>query len=250
MGIDFHRFVQTPNVQKRGQMNVFMSMHSETPAQWDALSAALMLRLDLYRRVRDTLTFALHIPVNRLAKYILSFTIAAVVLSQPAIAADSKTHIREYYRKASGRYPTETDLVSIEKNILFFTNKERSARGLPAFRASPVLTYLAKRQTENMCAARTLAHESDRFPKGWKTFTDRLKYARLRAGGENIAYRTLREQPGKWAKEVVKGWMKSPKHRKNILNPRWLYLGVGVQMCPNSIAYATQFFASRPGRLP
>jgi len=101
-----------------------------------------------------------------------------------------------------------------------------------------------------MCAARTLEHESDAFPNGWRKFTDRLKTARLTSGAENIGYRTLREQPEKWATAVVKEWMKSPQHRKNILNPRWRYLGVGIRMCADRIAYGTQVFSLDPGRIP
>ncbi len=231
-------------------MSVSVSTHSQTPAQWEAPLAAPAPGMVLYQSVHDTLILRRHIPVNRLIKCLLSLAMTAVVLSQPALATKLKTHTPEHHRKASGRYPTEADLLSIEKSIVLLTNQERSARGLPVFRISAVLTFLAKRQTDNMCAARTLAHESDRFPKGWKRFLGRLKYAGLRAGGENIAYRTLREHPEKWAKEVVKGWMNSPEHRKNILNPKWLYLGVGMKMCSNRIAYATQVFAPRAGRLP
>src|SRR5208337_4715930 len=97
-------------------------------------------------------------------------------------------------------YPRKGDLLAIEKSILLLTNNERNARGLPVFRASVALTYLAKRQSENMCAARSLEHESVAFPNGWRKFTDRLKTARLTSGAENIGYRTLREQPEKWAR--------------------------------------------------
>jgi len=151
---------------------------------------------------------------------------------------------------ATSSHSSKEDLLAIEKSILFFTNNERTARGLPALHRSPALAYLAGRQTENMCAARSLEHESDAFPNGWKKFTDRLKAARLRSGAENIGYRTLREQPEKWAREVVNGWMKNPQNSKNILNPRWRYLGVGIRMCANRIAYATQVFSSDPGRMP
>jgi len=138
----------------------------------------------------------------------------------------------------------------IENALLTFINKERTQAGLPAFEASPPLTYLARRQSENMCVARSLEHESDAFPSGWKKFTDRLKTAGLTSGAENIGYRTLREPPEKWAREVVNEWMKSAQHRKNILNPRWRYLGTGTRGCMNKIVYATLVFSSDSGQLP
>ena len=52
-----------------------------------------------------------------------------------------------------------------------------------------------------------------------------------------------------WAKEVVKGWMNSPPHRRNILNPRYRYLGVGFLGCPNRLGYATQVFSSQAGTI-
>jgi uncharacterized protein YkwD len=187
---------------------------------------------------------------NNLVQCVFFVVIATAALLQPALAAERKTRAPDQQKKESRSYPSKQDLLAIETSILLFTNNERKARGLPAFQESFPLSHLATRQSENMCAARSLEHESDAFPKGWKKFTDRLKIAGVTSGAENIGYRTLREQPEKWAIAVVNGWMKSEQHRKNILNPRWRYLGVGIRMCANRIAYATQVFSSDPGRIP
>jgi uncharacterized protein YkwD len=176
--------------------------------------------------------------------------VALIALSEPALAAERKVQVSGQRRNESGSNLNKQVLIAIEKRILVFTNNERSAKGLPAVRESSALSYLARGQSENMCMARSLEHESDAFPRGWKKFTDRMKAVRITAGGENIGYRTLREQPEKWAREVVNGWMKSPPHRKNILNPRWRYLGIGVRICADRIAYATQVFSSDHGRIP
>jgi uncharacterized protein YkwD len=190
-----------------------------------------------------------HFLVSLLARSSLLFIVAIAVLLQPALAAERKSHAQGQAKKESGAYLSKQDLLTIEESILFFTNNERHKRGLPIFQKSSALMYLARKQSENMCAARSLEHESNAFPNGWKKFTDRLKIAGVTSGAENIAYRTFRERPEKWARAVVKGWMNSPKHRKNILNPRWRYLGVGVYLCRNRIAYAAQDFSSDPGRI-
>ncbi len=39
------------------------------------------------------------------------------------------------------------------------------------------------------------------------------------------------KDPEQWADFIVKGWMKSPGHRKNILNAKFNYLGVAVWEC-------------------
>ena len=203
-----------------------------------------------YRRRRGLSRFGRLFIGNELLQCVFIFVMAAAVFLQPALAAERKTLAPEQQKKESGSYPSKQDLLAIEKSILLLTNNERKARELPTFQESFPLAHLATRQSENMCAARSLEHESDAFPNGWKKFTERLKIAGVTSGAENIGYRTLREQPEKWATAVVKEWMKSPPHRKNILNPRWRYLGVGIRMCADRIAYATQVFSSDPGRIP
>jgi len=138
----------------------------------------------------------------------------------------------------------------MENALLEFTNRERSRAGLPSFRLSPALSFLARGQSKNMCARKILEHESEQFPQGWRKFSARLKKAGLRAGGENVAYRTFSGRTEAWARHVVEGWMSSPPHRKNILNPNFAYMGAGIEMCSRDLAYATQVFSPDPGRLP
>jgi uncharacterized protein YkwD len=212
--------------------------------------ATVLLGALSYKHWRGVARFGRFFIGNQLVQCVFIFVIAAAVLLQPALAAERKTRAPEQQKKESRSYPSKQDLLAIERSILVLTNNERKAKGLAAFQESYPLTYLAQRQSQNMCSARSLDHESEAFPNGWKKFTDRLKTGGLTSGAENIGYRTLREQPEKWAAAVVSGWMKSPQHRRNILNPRWRYLGVGIRMCANRIAYATQVFSSDPGRIP
>ncbi len=207
----------------------------------------LSFRPRFFRRWSGLTKPGSHFGPNHLPRAALIFIVMIAVLFEPALAAEKKSRPSDKSKKEAPAFPSKQDLLAIEKRILSLTNIERKARGLAVFQASSALAYLSKRQSENMCAARSLEHESDAFPNGWKKFTDRLKTGGLTSGAENIGYRTLREQPEKWAAVVVKKWMESPPHRKNILDPRWRFLGVGVQMCGNRIAYATQVFSSDPG---
>lgn len=138
----------------------------------------------------------------------------------------------------------------LDKALVLFTNKERAKADLPALKLSPALSFLARGQSKNMCDKRTLAHESDSFPPGWRRFSDRLKMAKLRAGAENVAYRTSSTDVEKWAREVVEGWMKSIAHRKNILNADFIYLGIGTANCADNYIYATQVFSPDSGTAP
>jgi uncharacterized protein YkwD len=250
MGIDFRLPAPQTEIGRRGQMNLSVSLRQFRSIFVTSAIATVLLGSLSYKRWRGLSKFGRLFIVNELVLCVFIFVIAAAVLLQPALAAERKTRAPDQQKKGSGSFPSKQDLLAIESSILLLTNNERKARGLPAFQESFPLAHLATRQSENMCAARSLEHESDAFPNGWKKFTERLKIAGVTSGAENIGYRTLREQPAKWAAVVVKEWMKSPQHRKNILNPRWRYLGVGIRMCANSIAYATQVFSSDPGRIP
>ncbi len=146
--------------------------------------------------------------------------------------------------------PTKTNLLEMEQLILRYTNKERKQHGLQPLTSSRALRLLARSQSRNMCSTGHFQHESDSFPKGWRRFGERLRVVRLRFGGENIAYRTFSGEPDRWARAIIKGWMNSPEHRRNILGPQYRFVGVGVAPCTNRIVYAGQVFSSKQGSVP
>jgi len=168
--------------------------------------------------------------------------VTAEQLSGPAFAQSSGPPSPQSARRLS----TST----LEEKILRYTNVERGRKGLPLLRMSPALKLVARRHSGNMCRTGTFRHESDAFPDGWERFQGRLRRVGLNSGGENIGYQTMIGDPEKWAKKMVKGWMTSSSHRKNILDSRFRYLGVGIRSCPNRIGYATQVFSPGQGRIP
>ncbi len=149
----------------------------------------------------------------------------------------------------SGQKREKATTELVEGKILRFTNEERAQRGLARLRPSRALEFMAKTHSNNMCRTRSLEHESRKFPKGWRTFGGRLKRVGLGSGAENIGYRGLHGSSDRWAEQMVKGWMNSPSHRKNILDPRFRYLGVGIRPCANKLGYATQVFSRRSGKV-
>ena len=44
------------------------------------------------------------------------------------------------------------------------------------------------------------------------------------------------------ATSTVTGWMESPGHRKNILEPHWQSEGIGVAVAPDYSVYITENF--------
>jgi uncharacterized protein YkwD len=135
-------------------------------------------------------------------------------------------------------------------SVYRYTNEARAQEGLKPLHPSSALSYLARHQSDHMCHVNELRHESNAFPKGWQTFSERLRMVGLSEGGENVALRTAAANPDQWAKRVVKGWMKSPEHRRNILRSEFRYIGVGVEACRKRIIYVTEVFSRNRGREP
>ncbi len=149
-------------------------------------------------------------------------------------------------RNGEGQSPRGV-LSDFEQRVLRYTNHERQRKGLSPLRLSHALRFVARQHSENMCVCRRFEHESPLFPHGWRTFEARLGQIGIRDGGENIGYQTLLADRELWARNMVYAWMSSPRHRKNILDSRFRYLGVGFRYCGKRIGYVTQLFAREAG---
>ncbi|MFB9904070.1 CAP domain-containing protein [Allokutzneria oryzae] len=105
------------------------------------------------------------------------------------------------------------------QQILDLTNGHRAAAGCPALTANPRLTASAQGHSDDMAAQNYFSHTG----KDGSGPGDRIARAgyQSRMWAENIAagYRG--------PEEVVRGWMNSPGHRRNILNCELRELGVG-----------------------
>lgn len=114
------------------------------------------------------------------------------------------------------------------------TNAERATAGLPPLAADPDLTVAAQRHSEDMVARDFYSHTDPEGGRPW----DRAAAAgcRHRGIGENIA--CGQRTPA----EVVRGWMNSPGHRANILNPKFSHIGIGYATGSRAGTYWTQLF--------
>jgi uncharacterized protein YkwD len=181
-------------------------------------------------------------------KILLTLGIAIALFLQPIMAAETKG--KDDRHTGGAVASKETEISKMEIGILDYTNQERRSRGMVPLRLSPALTFLARRHSSHMCSGGTLAHESEAFPAGWRRFAQRMDMVGVRIAAENVAYYSLLKTPEAWARAVTKLWMESPHHRKNILNPEFRYVGVGIIVCKNAIVYAAQVLAAETGRLP
>lgn len=111
---------------------------------------------------------------------------------------------------------------------LCLLNHERTSRGLRELREHASLRGAAQNYAEFMDEENFFDHVS---PSG-STMLDRIKRrgGYLRKGrswmvGENLAWGAGgAETP----ERIVKAWMKSPGHRRNILNGRFRDIGIGI----------------------
>jgi uncharacterized protein YkwD len=123
---------------------------------------------------------------------------------------------------------------AVEAEILNLTNLERTRRGLQPLRQSSQLRLAALRHSANMARQNRMEHELD--GAGPAERIDLTGY-RWTACAENIALGYS------GARTVVQGWMQSPGHRRNILNPNVTEIGVSMVLDRVGRPYYTQVFA-------
>jgi uncharacterized protein YkwD len=107
----------------------------------------------------------------------------------------------------------------LEAEMLQLVNKERQKENLPALKADPELTIVARAHSKDMFVRGYFAHVG---PDGSTPF-DRMKKAGVRylTAGENLAL-------GQTLTICHNGLMNSPGHRANILERSYGRVGIGI----------------------
>lgn len=125
----------------------------------------------------------------------------------------------------------------MEAAVITSVNRRRREAGLPALVPESRLARAARLHAANMAARRELSHTLSGVRTS--TLVSRVidvGYA-YSAVAENIAY-------GPEAVEIlVDGWMASPAHRQNIMNPAYADTGVGIARSRDGDLYFCQVFA-------
>lgn len=123
--------------------------------------------------------------------------------------------------------PAQSTLTEARETTLCLLNEERMSRGLKPLREQTQLRGVAQSYAKLMDDENFFDHVSP----GGSTMVDRLKRqtSYLRSGtwkvGENLAWGAGgAETPRK----IVRAWMQSPGHRRNILDGRFRDIGIGI----------------------
>lgn len=136
--------------------------------------------------------------------------VAAAPSAPPAAAADP-------YGAAGAAASTST---SVEQQLLNLVNAERARAGLSPLRLDPALSNLARLKSQDMVTLSYFSHYSPTYGYPYS-----MEYrAGIRArymGAENIAAAATVQM----AHALL---MASPGHRRNILDPRFTDVGLGV----------------------
>ncbi len=188
-----------------------------TAALVSALLLAMPLSESLHERARDSAL------VNRLAVYAERLEAAlhpvfgeavAHTLNLLTVQPESDERVSLPYKVANSRPRSE-----LEARMLELVNRERAIAGLGLLAPDPELTDVARRHSADMFARGYFAHET---PDGRDPF-ERMREADVRflAAGENLALAPT-------VMVAHSGLMNSPGHRRNILDPKFGRVGIGI----------------------
>jgi uncharacterized protein YkwD len=149
---------------------------------------------------------------------------AAVLLLAGPLSEAAEASACSRYGKDMPRHLSKREARMAVRCLL---NRKRESHGLRPLAKSARLKKAAQRHTAYMQDHRCFAHECPGEP----SVLSRLKRVNYIVGGlrswaygENIAYgHRNRGTP----KALVRGWMRSPGHRSNILDPGFREIGIG-----------------------
>jgi len=122
----------------------------------------------------------------------------------------------------------------MERQIFDWTNQERAKIKAPPLKWNDRLAIAARLHSDEMAQQKDLSHQLKDEP----VFTERLaaQGAHFNSAAENVGY-------GDDAESLHDGWMHSPPHRANLLNPAYTDMGIGIVRVGDRL-WATEDFAT------
>jgi len=132
-------------------------------------------------------------------------------------------------------------LAALEAAVHRRVNALRRSAGLLPLERDPALDRVARAHSRDMARRGYLAHVN---PEG-RTPLDRLRAAGVAGftlAAENAGQSSLPDP----AAEIVRGWVASPVHHRNLFLPAFNRTGIGVVRAADGTVYATQLYLSVP----
>ena len=188
-----------------------------------------------YKKVMTTKS--IYIYVNGV-KYKLPLTPSCPnVPSKPESTPNNPSTTPQQKPESTPEQKPSTDFSSYQQQVLDLVNAERTKRGISALTLDSNLSSVATKKSQDMVNKNYFDHTSPTYGSPF----DMMKQFGIsyRTAGENIA------KGQKTPQEVVTAWMNSEGHRKNILNPNFTNLGVGIAKDSKGTTYWTQMFIGK-----
>jgi len=132
------------------------------------------------------------------------------------------------------------EIESLEVQCLNEVNRLRQTRRLEPLKFSENLLQVARSYSRRMAEENFFSHND---PEG-RSVRERVNEASIkwRMVGENLAYSNGYINP---VAASMHGWMESPGHRRNLLDPEWRQTAIGVWISPNGTVYFTEIFLTQ-----
>ena len=129
------------------------------------------------------------------------------------------------------------EIESLEQQCLDEVNRVRKRNGLQRLVLLEELLPVAREYSRRMAEDRFFSHND---PEG-RSVKERIEEADIkwRMVGENLAYSTGHVNP---VAASLHGWMGSPGHRANILEPNFTLTAIGVWIRDDGTVYFTEIF--------
>ena len=183
-----------------------------------------------------------------------------VLLAVPLTRPQS-SRFDHYWPAQNQIHPENLNRTLLEQTLIYFTNQERNKHSLKTCVYEKKLRETSRAHSGEMARLNYFAHESpvqknrsldDRMRNGgmWREdmsifFGENIgvdyflamagvPFYEKEADGETILIDSEREEPieyqtyWEFAKKMVKNWMNSPGHRKNILKAKFSRIGIGA----------------------
>lgn len=123
---------------------------------------------------------------------------------------------------------------NMEESILRYVNDHRRSRGLQTLQMSNVASTQAYQHSKNMATGKT-AFGHDGYEQRMLAIKKAMGVTNISASAENVAYGQLS------AEAVVKGWINSAPHKKN-MEGNYTLTGIGLYKDRKGVIYFTQIF--------
>ena len=167
--------------------------------------------------------------------------------AKPVVVEDKKADVTPENSVApsqgttSPKTPTEqtnaTSLTNEEQEMIKLINEARAQNNVPALTVDMQLTNVARVKAQDMIDNNYFSHNSPKYGSPFDMMQSfGIKYVQA---GENIA-------GNQNVQNAHNALMNSPGHRKNILNPDFTHIGLGIKQGGPYGNMFTQMFISKP----